>query len=203
MPLYVVGLMGMTRRMQHYDVPAWHPWLLVAALGAAVILAGIVCQVAQLVVSIREREQLRDETGDPWDGPLARMVDVFAAAGVQFRRAASGREQGRLLAHEAARWPSGGLGPKSSRDYKPIEMPRNSPTGFVCAFFATFIGFAHDLAHLVAGRAWPRRRLRDIRRLRLARPRPSMSIPAEEVARIDRANRRARGEALATAEAVS
>ena len=38
MPLYVVGLMGMTRRMQHYDVPAWHPWLLVAAFGAAVIL---------------------------------------------------------------------------------------------------------------------------------------------------------------------
>ena len=42
MPLYVVGLMGMTRRMQHYDVPEWQPWLLVAAFGAAVILAGIV-----------------------------------------------------------------------------------------------------------------------------------------------------------------
>src|SRR6202044_860066 len=64
-PLYVVGLMGMTRRMQHYDVPEWHPWLLVAALGAAVILAGIVCQAAQLILSIRDREQLRDLTGDP------------------------------------------------------------------------------------------------------------------------------------------
>ena len=44
MPLYVVGLMGMTRRMQHYDVLCWQPWLLVAAVGAVVILAGIVCQ---------------------------------------------------------------------------------------------------------------------------------------------------------------
>jgi heme/copper-type cytochrome/quinol oxidase subunit 1 len=59
--------MGMTRRMQHYDNLSWQPWLLVAAAGAAIILAGIVCQVIQLVVSIRHREQLR-VTGDPWNG---------------------------------------------------------------------------------------------------------------------------------------
>src|SRR5271167_3391285 len=68
MPLYVVGLEGMTRRMQHYDVPAWRPWLLVAAVGAAVVLAGIVCQIMQLIVSIRRREDLRDLSGDPWNG---------------------------------------------------------------------------------------------------------------------------------------
>src|SRR5438874_4384624 len=44
MPLYALGLMGMTRRMQHYDVPAWRPWLLIAAGGAAIILAGIILQ---------------------------------------------------------------------------------------------------------------------------------------------------------------
>ena len=59
MPLYVLGLMGMTRRMQHYDNLGWQPWLLVAAVGVVVILAGVVCQVIQLVVSIRDREQLR------------------------------------------------------------------------------------------------------------------------------------------------
>ena len=68
MPLYVAGLMGMTRRLQHYDVLAWRPWLLVAEVGAIVILAGIVCQIVQLVVSIRDRERLRDTTGDPWNG---------------------------------------------------------------------------------------------------------------------------------------
>src|SRR3954467_9182286 len=67
MPLYALGLMGMTRRMQHYDNPDWQPWLLVAAAGAVVILAGIVCQIVQLVVSIRAREQHRDVTGDPWN----------------------------------------------------------------------------------------------------------------------------------------
>ena len=68
MPLYVLGLDGMTRRMQHYDVAAWQPWLIVAALGAVLILCGIGSQVAQLVVSIRDCKALRDLTGDPWDG---------------------------------------------------------------------------------------------------------------------------------------
>src|SRR3954447_2878154 len=67
MPLYLVGLMGMTRRMQHYDNPAWQPWLIVAMVGTVVILGGIVCQVVQLVVSIRARDKLR-VTGDPWNG---------------------------------------------------------------------------------------------------------------------------------------
>src|ERR1700740_3357003 len=68
MPLYVLGLMGMTRRMQHYDNLAWQPWLLVAAGGVVVILAGLACQVVQLVVSIRDRALHRDVTGDPWNG---------------------------------------------------------------------------------------------------------------------------------------
>ena len=68
MPLYVLGLLGMTRRMQHYDVAAWRPWLIVAAVGAVLILCGIAAQVAQLIVSIRNRERLRDVVGDPWDG---------------------------------------------------------------------------------------------------------------------------------------
>src|SRR5271168_4011680 len=67
-PLYVAGLEGMTRRMQHYDRPEWHLWLLLAALGGLIILCGIVLQVAQLAISIRSRERRRDLTGDPWDG---------------------------------------------------------------------------------------------------------------------------------------
>jgi cytochrome c oxidase subunit I+III len=58
----------MTRRMQHYDAVSWQPWLVLAAVGALVIMAGIACQVVQLVVSIRDRAQHRDVTGDPWNG---------------------------------------------------------------------------------------------------------------------------------------
>jgi cytochrome o ubiquinol oxidase subunit I len=141
MPLYVVGLMGMTRRMQHYDVLSWQPWLLVAGVGAVVILAGIVCQIMQFVVSIRAREQLRDVTGDPWNGrtlewstaspppawnyavlPHVAEIDAFWA---RKQRMHAKQEQ-----------------PAPSREYKPIEMPKNSPTGFITAFFAVVTGFA-------------------------------------------------------------
>ncbi len=140
MPLYVLGLMGMTRRMQHYDVPAWHPWLLVAALGAAVILAGIACQVAQLTVSIRRREQLRDVTGDPWNGRSLEWATASPPPAFNFAE----------LPHVEARddyWVTKQRVRQRARlddepRYEAIEVPRNSPTGFICAFFATFMGFA-------------------------------------------------------------
>jgi cytochrome o ubiquinol oxidase subunit 1 len=68
MPLYVLGFMGMPRRMEHYANPAWHPWLVVAAIGTAVILLGIIFQIVQLAVSIRRRHATRDLSGDPWQG---------------------------------------------------------------------------------------------------------------------------------------
>src|SRR6202166_4300775 len=63
MPLYVLGFLGMTRRMQHYDVAEWRPWLIIAAFGSILITIGIAFQIAQLVVSIRDRAELRDTTG--------------------------------------------------------------------------------------------------------------------------------------------
>jgi cytochrome o ubiquinol oxidase subunit 1 len=68
MPLYVLGLMGMPRRMEHYDVAAWQPHLIIAAVGAFIIFLGIVCLGVQLAVSIRDRKQALDLTGDPWNG---------------------------------------------------------------------------------------------------------------------------------------
>src|SRR6185369_8871225 len=67
MPLYALGLMGATRRMQHYAEAEWRPLMLVAMAGALVILAGIAMLVLQLFVSIRNRARLRDATGDPWN----------------------------------------------------------------------------------------------------------------------------------------
>ncbi|MGC1409851.1 MAG: cytochrome o ubiquinol oxidase subunit I [Acetobacteraceae bacterium] len=194
MPLYVLGFMGMTRRMQHYDVPAWHPWLLVAAVGAAVILAGIVLQIAQLVVSFRQREQLRDVTGDPWNGRSLEWATASPPPPFNFA----------VLPHIAADDTYWGMKQRvlqlvdtgEEPAYEDIELPRNSPTGFICAFFATFMGFAliWHIWWLVAVAfvgafatfvvfAW--------------RDRTEDRIPASEVARIDRANRAARRVALA------
>ncbi len=184
MPLYVVGFLGMTRRMQHYDVPEWRPWLLLAGVGAVLILIGILFQIAQLVVSIRRREELRDHTGDPWDGrslewATASPPPVFNFAFMPDVTGEDAYWSQKALARQNA--------PVEERQYEPIEMPRNSPTGFICAFFATVMGFAliwHIWWMVIAGFvgafatfvvfAW--------------RDHDEYQIPAEEVARIDRAN---------------
>jgi cytochrome o ubiquinol oxidase subunit I len=197
MPLYALGLMGMTRRMQHYDVAAWRPWLLIAAGGAALILIGIILQIAQLIVSIRRREQLRDETGDPWNGRSLEWATSSPPPAFNFAELprVEGSDAYWTMKQRAHQQAKHGVEPR----YVPIEMPRNSATGFICAFFATFMGFAliwHiwwivALAALGAYAtfvvfAW-RDRTEDI-------------IPAEAVARIDRANRSVRGEALVAME---
>ena len=68
MPLYVLGLMGVTRRAQHFDDPSLQPWFVVAAIGALLIACGIGAMIVQFAVSIKNREALRDTTGDPWGG---------------------------------------------------------------------------------------------------------------------------------------
>jgi cytochrome o ubiquinol oxidase subunit I len=183
MPLYVVGLMGMTRRMQHYDVPAWHPWLLVAAGGAVVILAGIVLLMVQLAVSIRRREQLRDVTGDPWNGRSLEWATASPPPAFNF--AVLPQVEGGDAWWRIKQRDRGQAEPGVEPNYEDIELPRNSPTGFICAFFATFMGFAliwHiwwmvGVALLGAFATFVVFAWRD---------RTEDRIPADEVARIDR-----------------
>jgi cytochrome o ubiquinol oxidase subunit 1 len=192
-PLYVLGLMGMTRRMQHYDRPEWYPWTLISMAGALLILCGIIFQVVQLFVSIRTRDRRREPTGDPWDGrtlewstPSPPPVFNFAVypdvtgAEPYWRTKQAARDSMQMTAE-----------PK----YQAIEIPRNTPTGFVTAFFAAVTGFAmiwHIWWLVTVGLigayatfvvfAW--------------RDESETEIPAEDVARIDRANRGARAAAL-------
>jgi cytochrome o ubiquinol oxidase subunit 1 len=196
-PLYGLGLMGMTRRMQHYDVAAWRPWLLIAAVGAAIILAGIVLQIVQLAVSIRRRQALRDQTGDPWDGRSLEWAT--ASPPPSFNFAVLPRIEGAdayWTMKQRARQP-GTL--RQEPGYASIEMPRNSPTGFICAFFASLMGFAliwHIwwivcLAGVGAYATFVAFAWRDA---------DEDVIAADVVARVDRANRSARAEGLAQLE---
>lgn len=68
MPLYVLVFMGIPRRMAHYDNPIFQPYLIVAAIGAGLIMLAVACQIMQLIVSIRDRHTTRDLTGDFWEG---------------------------------------------------------------------------------------------------------------------------------------
>ena len=193
MPLYIVGLMGMTRRMQHYDVPEWRPWLIIAAGGAAIILLGIILQIAQLVVSIRRREELRDVTGDPWNGRSLEWATPSPPPDFNFATAPVVEDGGAYWSQKQRALQLGRLAEEPA--YADIEMPKNTATGFVCAFFATFMGFAliwHiwwmvGVAAIGAYATFVAFAWRDI---------DEYVIPAETVARIDRANRSAREAAL-------
>jgi cytochrome o ubiquinol oxidase subunit 1 len=135
-PLYVLGLLGMTRRMQHYAEPSWQPYLIVAEVGALIILGGIVATIAQLVVSIRTRERRRDLTGDPWN---ARTLEWSTASPPPAYNFAVLPQVESLDAF----WAMKQRGLRApAEEYESIEMPRNSPNGFVTAFFAVVTGFA-------------------------------------------------------------
>ncbi|BAT61616.1 cytochrome bo(3) ubiquinol oxidase subunit 1 [Variibacter gotjawalensis] len=137
MPLYILGLIGATRRMQHYAEPSWQPYMIAAFIGALVILAGIILTIVQLVVSIRTRDARRDTTGDVWDGRTLEWSTTSPPPPWNF--AVLPKVTGldafwmRKRCHEEAAPPP---------EIKPIEMPRNSPIGFIIAFFSVVFGFA-------------------------------------------------------------
>ncbi len=140
MPLYAVGLLGMTRRMQHYDNLDWQPWLLVAAVGAVVILMGIVAQIVQLFVSIRHREQLLTN-GDPWDGRTLEWSTASPPPAWNYALMPQVAETDTYWTMKKLARAKKAESAKA-RVYEPIEAPLNSPIGFVTAFFAVVTGFA-------------------------------------------------------------
>ena len=137
MPLYILGLFGMTRRMQHYANTAWQPYLVVAEVGAIVILVGILATIAQLTVSIRTRARHRDLTGDPWNGRTLEWSTASPPPRYNFA------VMPRVESQDAfAYMKQNGTAAVPQGEYEPIELPSNSPNGFVTAFFAVITGFA-------------------------------------------------------------
>ncbi|AOJ84507.1 cytochrome ubiquinol oxidase subunit I [Burkholderia savannae] len=138
-PLYVLGFMGMTRRLNHYDNPAWHPWLIVAACGAALIAIGIACQLLQLVVSLRDRKQPenRDFTGDPWGGRTLEWATSSPPPAYNFATIP------RVHAlDEFAYRKERGLGIGKQAEYRDIHMPSNTSAGLFVGVFSLVLGFA-------------------------------------------------------------
>jgi cytochrome o ubiquinol oxidase subunit 1 len=140
MPLYVLGLMGATRRMQHYADMGWQPLMLVALAGALIILAGLVLTIVQLVVSIRTRERRRDLTGDPWDGRTLEWSTSSPPPPWNFARLP--QVQGIDAYWQMKREEKESTAEPTKRSYEAISVPSPSPTGFVTAFFAVIMGFA-------------------------------------------------------------
>ncbi|OJB04650.1 cytochrome o ubiquinol oxidase subunit I [Burkholderia ubonensis] len=138
-PLYVLGFMGMTRRLNHYDNPAWHPWLLVAAFGAVLIAIGIACQLLQLVVSIRDRNlpQSRDTTGDPWGGRTLEWATTSPPPAYNFATIPQVRTLDAFADMKAR-----GEGQGKRAAYRDIHMPSNTSAGLFVGVFSLALGFA-------------------------------------------------------------
>jgi cytochrome o ubiquinol oxidase subunit 1 len=139
MPLYVLGFMGMTRRLNHYDNPAWHPWLIAAACGVVFIALGVVCQVLQVIVSVRNRKlpEYRDATGDPWDGRTLEWATASPPPVYNFATIPVVHE---LDAFTHMKETGQGLGKVAV--YRDIHMPSNTSAGLFIGIFSLLLGFA-------------------------------------------------------------
>jgi len=140
MPLYVLGLMGMTRRLNHYQSPVWHIYLVVAACGVILIAGGIACQVIMLLVSIKNREQNRDLTGDPWGGRTLEWSIPSPAPFYNFAIEPHVDSRDPFWKEKEAMRESGQT--KAKPQYEDIHMPKNTSMGFIVAIFAGIFGFA-------------------------------------------------------------
>ena len=137
MPLYVLGLMGVTRRMSQFEEDAaMQFWFQVAAFGAFLIALGILFFIVQLVVSHRRRDQLRDTTGDPWDGRTLEWAT--SSPPPQYNFAFTPR------VHDLDAWwqMKQHKYQRPEQGFKAIHMPKNTAAGIILAGISTVLGFA-------------------------------------------------------------
>ena len=137
LPLYALGFMGMTRRLSQDINPEYHSMLLIAVGGAVLILIGIMCQLLQLVVSIKDRNKNRDLTGDPWGG---RTLEWATSSPPPFYNFA----EIPVVSERDAFWDmkEKGTAYKRPAKYTEIHMPKNTGAGVIISVFSLIMGFA-------------------------------------------------------------
>jgi cytochrome o ubiquinol oxidase subunit 1 len=135
-PLYVLGLMGVTRRMRVFDDPSLQIWFVIAAFGAFLIALGIASFLVQIFVSILRRDQLRDLTGDPWDGRTLEWSTSSPppAYNFAFTPVVYDNDAWTDMKARGYRRPLEG--------FRPIHMPRNTGAGIILAGLSVVCGFA-------------------------------------------------------------
>ncbi|MCQ2003337.1 cytochrome o ubiquinol oxidase subunit I [Rhizobium sp. NRK18] len=136
MPLYVLGLMGVTRRMSQFEDPSLQIWFQIAAFGAFLILLGILSFLVQLYVSFKNREALKDETGDPWNGRTLEWSTSSPPPSYNYAFTP-------IVYDHDAWWFMKKHGYKRPQEgFIPIHMPKNTPTGIILGGLSIAFGFA-------------------------------------------------------------
>ncbi|MBB3386340.1 cytochrome o ubiquinol oxidase subunit I [Rhizobium sp. WW22] len=137
MPLYILGLMGVTRRVSQFDDPSLQIWFIIAAFGAGLIAIGIACFLIQLAVSFMKREELRDHTGDPWGGRTLEWSTSSPPPAYNFAFTP-------IVYDHDAWWDMKNRGyVRPTEGFIPIHMPKNTGTGIILGVLS--IGFAFGM----------------------------------------------------------
>jgi cytochrome o ubiquinol oxidase subunit 1 len=136
MPLYMLGFMGATRRLDHYDPETgWQPLFIVVALGAFIILIGGAIQFVGLLLSIKNRKERQDLTGDPWNGRTLEWSTHSPPPVYNFAIIPTVDQLDPLWAMKR------GQGPKQTQEYEDIHLPKNTPMGLYIGIFSLLFGF--------------------------------------------------------------
>ncbi|MFZ6845480.1 cytochrome o ubiquinol oxidase subunit I [Undibacterium sp. RuTC16W] len=136
MPLYVLGLMGVTRRLSHFEDPSLQIWFQIAAFGAFLIALGIASFIIQLYVSFKRRGSLRDFTGDPWGGRTLEWSTSSPPPAYNFAftpKVYDNDAWADMKSNQYARPQDG---------FVAIHMPKNTGAGFIIALLSAVCGFA-------------------------------------------------------------
>lgn len=137
MPLYMLGFMGATRRLDHYESETgWQPLFIVVAIGALIILAGIIFQILQIVVSIKQRKKYKDLTGDPWNGRTLEWTLPSPPPIYNFAILPIVNQRDPFWAIKE------GHAPPQNEEYEDISVPKNSPEGLYIGVLSLIMGFA-------------------------------------------------------------
>ena len=136
-PLYILGLMGVTRRVNHFEDQALQIWFVIAAIGVAIIALGIAAFVVQLGVSILQRNQNRDENGDTWGaGRTLEWATSSPPPVYNFAKTP-------VVYDVDAWWDMKKHGyQRPLNGFEDIHMPKNTGAGFVISMIAMVLGFA-------------------------------------------------------------
>ena len=135
-PLYLLGFMGVTRRLNRYDVSGWQPLFIVAAIGVVIILIGVGFQALQLYVSIKNRHQNREGIDDPWDGRNLEWSTTSPPPFYNFAHTPEvhSRDAFWVMKHSKSEGPP-------TKKYHPIHMPKNTPVGFYVGALSFLLAF--------------------------------------------------------------
>ncbi|MGR6468509.1 cytochrome o ubiquinol oxidase subunit I [Rhizobium sp. PAMB 3182] len=136
MPLYVLGLMGVTRRVSQFEDPSLQIWFQIAAFGAFLILLGILSFLVQLYVSFKNREALKDETGDPWNGRTLEWSTSSPPPAYNYAFTPI------VYDHDAWWFMKRHGYTRPQEGFIPIHMPKNTPTGIILGGLSIAFGFA-------------------------------------------------------------